>query len=560
MKKRRRDKTAGPDLTNKWQRLFGNYIVWIALAIIILFVAAIRLRLLDIPLERDEGEYAYASQLILQGIPPYTQAYNMKMPGTYAAYAVILAIFGQTVTGIHLGALFINAATILLVYLLGRKLFDPIVGVVAAAVFGFVTLAASMSALSANSEHFVLLPAVAGIVLLLDAVKNRKLWLLSVSGLLLSLAFIMKQHGIAFVLFGGVYLLFCELGKRPFVPKTFVLRVSVFVAGLLLPFGITCLILYRAGAFEKFWFWTFQYAWKYVTMMPLSTGLTSLTNNLTSIIVSSIVIWILAGLGLIGLFVNKKTRHHGPFVVGFLFFSFLSTCPGLYFRGHYFILLMPAIAILAGIAISCLSNFFGFVRSGPKLKTAAILFASTILFYTGYTQRDYLFLADSHEAVRMVYGLNPFPESIQIAKYIKENSTKNDSIAVIGSEPQIYFYADRHAATGYIYTYALMEDHSYALQMQREMIREIEAAPPKFMVFVGISTSWMMNRKSEKLILQWFNDYSSKYYRQVGIIDILSDNLTNYQWGSKCEKLKASSNLRLLVFQRKAYNDIPLKR
>jgi len=45
--------------------------------------------------ERDEGEYADAGQLILQGVPPYTLAYNMKFSGTYAAYAVIMAIFGQ---------------------------------------------------------------------------------------------------------------------------------------------------------------------------------------------------------------------------------------------------------------------------------------------------------------------------------------------------------------------------------------------------------------------------------------------------------------------------------
>jgi len=58
---------------------------WIFLAVIIpVLVIAIRVRLLGIPLERDEGEYAYAGQLMLQGIPPYKLAYNMKFPGTYA--------------------------------------------------------------------------------------------------------------------------------------------------------------------------------------------------------------------------------------------------------------------------------------------------------------------------------------------------------------------------------------------------------------------------------------------------------------------------------------------
>ena len=68
-------------------------------------VIAIRIRLLGIPLERDEGEYAYSGQLMLQGIPPYKLAYNMKFPGTYAAYAAIMAIFGQTIAGIHFGLL-----------------------------------------------------------------------------------------------------------------------------------------------------------------------------------------------------------------------------------------------------------------------------------------------------------------------------------------------------------------------------------------------------------------------------------------------------------------------
>ena len=44
-------------------------------------VVFIRIRFLAIPLERDEGEYAYAGQLMLQGIPPYRLAYNMKFPG-----------------------------------------------------------------------------------------------------------------------------------------------------------------------------------------------------------------------------------------------------------------------------------------------------------------------------------------------------------------------------------------------------------------------------------------------------------------------------------------------
>ena len=53
------------------------------LAAVVLAAAAIRLRLLDVPLDRDEGEYAYFGQLLLEGVPPYAAAYNLKAPGIY---------------------------------------------------------------------------------------------------------------------------------------------------------------------------------------------------------------------------------------------------------------------------------------------------------------------------------------------------------------------------------------------------------------------------------------------------------------------------------------------
>src|SRR5690349_12980630 len=81
----------------------------------------IRFRIADVPLERDEGEYAYSGQLILQGLPPYTLAYNMKFPGTYYAYGLILATFGQTAWGIHAGLAVVNAVTIVLLYFLSLR-------------------------------------------------------------------------------------------------------------------------------------------------------------------------------------------------------------------------------------------------------------------------------------------------------------------------------------------------------------------------------------------------------------------------------------------------------
>ncbi len=85
-------------------------LAWVFLLVIA--TAAVRWRLLDVPLERDEGEYACGAQMILLGFAPYEGVYNMKLPGIYSANAVVLALFGETHGGVHLGLLVVNAATI----------------------------------------------------------------------------------------------------------------------------------------------------------------------------------------------------------------------------------------------------------------------------------------------------------------------------------------------------------------------------------------------------------------------------------------------------------------
>src|SRR5256714_15251653 len=159
--------------------------VWCLLAVIVFgLVLVIRIRLLEIPLERDEGEYAYAGQLILQGIPPYKLAYNMKFPGTYAAYAVIMSIFGQTITGIHLGLLLVNAATVILIFFLGRQLISSTVGLAAAMSYAVLSVSASVLGFAGHATHFVLLPVLGGTLLLCSSTDRQALGRLFASGLL----------------------------------------------------------------------------------------------------------------------------------------------------------------------------------------------------------------------------------------------------------------------------------------------------------------------------------------------------------------------------------------
>src|SRR4030095_11299617 len=69
----------------------SSFASWTVLFLGLALMAYVRVHLRDIPLERDEGEYAYVGRLLLEGVAPYSVACNMKFPGPYAAYAAILA-------------------------------------------------------------------------------------------------------------------------------------------------------------------------------------------------------------------------------------------------------------------------------------------------------------------------------------------------------------------------------------------------------------------------------------------------------------------------------------
>lgn len=548
---------------------------WFFLLFMILFVVFVRIRLLEFPLERDEGEYAYVGQLILQGIPPYSEVYSMKFPGTSLMYAGIMAVFGQTIQGIHLGLLLVNCAAILLVYLLARKIVDDFPAAIAGGTYAILSLSYSVYGFAAHATHFIILPALGGILLLLHALNKEKAYLYFLSGALLGISVIMKQHGVFFVLFAGIYLIYRHLFYRPtyvykdskslqtnhfagLPMKELSIKLGAFSFGAALPLVITFLWLYASGVFHRFWFWTFEYASKYATQMTFIEAFSKFNSNFLAVINGFFIFWILSALGLVAIFFHREFKTNKVFILLFVFFSFLSICPGFYFRDHYFITLLPAVAVLSGIFIDFLdSGHFTFLKTSLlRLIGVGIFIAAAVVGVI--QQKDYLFYTDPGRLSRLIYAANPFWESIEIARFIEANTTPNDRIAVFGSEPQIFFYAKRRSSTGYIYTYNLLETGDYVLPMQEEMAAEIEASKPKFIIKVNTAGSWLdisaQRRKvgkSENYIFQWLDIYAALNYDIIGVADIIRPDQTIYKWYDQTKDYRIQSLAFVLVFKRK---------
>jgi hypothetical protein len=530
----------------------GNPRVILSFLLILAVVTAVRIRLLDMPLERDEGEYAYAGQLLLQDVSPYKAAYNvtLKLPGTCGAYALIMAVFGQTVAALHAGVILVNLATAMLVFVLARRICGDAGGVVAAGTYALLSIVPETVGLAAHATHFVMLPALAGVVLLQNLDDRTSTARVFLAGLLVGLAVLMKQTGAAFGLFSAGWILWCELSSGQRLWRRLAARLAWLALGGLIPFILMCLMIVLAGDFHQFWLWTFEYAREHASVITFAQGIKTLVGVVVPLFKAAPGLWGLAVLGLTLLFCEPSLQRWRAFVAGFAVFSCVAVWPG--WRGHYFIQLLPAAGLLVAAAFHGASGFlarrtfFLPLAALPSL-VFAVAAASLLIQWN-----DIFFLLSSAQASRAVYGTNPFPESVEIGRYLASHSDPGARIVVLGSEPQIYFYSHRRSATGYICTYPLMEPQPHAVEMQKEMIREIEKANPDYVVFVHVKDSWLQYSDSNPLIFDWFGKYQREHLQLAGLVEIPPDGPTEYRWFDRPEtNVQTAAESWLAVFKRR---------
>jgi hypothetical protein len=224
----------------------------------------------------------------------------------------------------------------------------------------------------------------------------------------------------------------------------------------------------------------------------------------------------------------------------------------MYFRPHYFILLLPAVSILAGLAVRCGTERLQSWKLSPVL-IAMPSFLFVLAFYTAvYDQRQLFFEMNAVQACEQTYWPNPFPEILEISNYINRTAPASAKIAVIGSEPEVYFYTHRRSATGYVYFYPLLEPQKYAGTMQEEMETEIERSRPEIIVLVNNPKSWVAWSKAASTdeIFAWADKYVAQYYDVVGLVES-DETTTKFYWGAEAEDHQPSSPSQIYVLRRK---------
>src|SRR5204863_844256 len=132
------------------------------------------------------------------------------------------------------------------IFLLGRRLFNATAGIVAAMTYAVLSVSPSVLGLAAHATHFVILTVLAGVLLLHNRSRNHSLYRLFASGLFFGVSLLMKQPAAFFVVFALIYLLSRDIQCRFKVSRVLV-RTLAFAAGVVLPFGIMCMVLWGSG-------------------------------------------------------------------------------------------------------------------------------------------------------------------------------------------------------------------------------------------------------------------------------------------------------------------------
>jgi len=541
-----------------------SFAAWSILVVSLLFSTFVRIRSLDIPLERDEGEFAYSARLILQGEPPYKHAYNIKLPGVDLVYAGFLATFGDDARSIHVGLLLANLATIVVLWRLANKLLEPLAAGAAACGYAFLSTSPSVLGMAAHATHFIALFTVLGIAAAHRAVARESVPAAFGAGLAFGTALLMKQPAAVFALLGlGMLVAPWARAARHSAPAaghrlSRVAALAAYATGVVIPYAGIVLWVASHGVLGLFWEWTVVRARTWGGGIPLTDVFPIFWFGASSAIGPTWPTWAVAAVGL-GAMVGARRfpAETRSTVLAWLAVAFLATAAGFFFRNHYFIMMLPAVSLCFGAGAQVLA--IGIERLvGPRAAPAAYSLVAVVLLAVGsqaWLLWPFYFRLTPVEACRAIYGGNPFVESPAVGEYLRTHTRPDERIAVLGSEAQIYFYARRPAATGHLFVYPMMTPGPNGDRSQQEMIEEICDSKPAYIVYVIVSTSWLKQPESSTRLLRWAWEYTDAFYSIDGVIDIIPGK-TVFVWGDEAAAYKGRSTCQLHVYKRKADPEI----
>jgi hypothetical protein len=511
---------------------------WLSLLGLVALFVALRWNNYNAPLMRDEGEYAYAAQLLIQGVAPYQHAFIQKPPGVIYSYALADLFLPQHFWSVRLLAyLFVALATVLLGFI-ARWEFGEGFALPAMWLTTPMVLMPGIDQYSVNTEMFMLLPLLATVAVYSYSRKyGCKKGCRFAAGFLGAVTLLYKYTAlpiVAFVLIAWLFETYRSSGKITGVLKA----LAFFIAGGILASVLELGYFAIHGAVREFWECTVTFNRYYV-----ASGDTFTAANIWSRLEMFWRAWWI--LFLIPFAILLQPRLRLWFWVGVFLCAIFATGGAGYLQ--YYIPMMPFWALLSAVGIHTLASKISTWVPKAVPSAVSVITAAVVLLVI---RPDVPCMLSSKEqfAENKMMGVFPFIEARLVGDKVAQLSSSNDFVFVAGSEPEILVYAQRFSPTRFITSYALMIPTPVALRYQHEAIGDLEQNPPKVIVFPQSGYSWLRQSNTPPDFVNFLGGFLAQHYDRVG--GYVKSDAQNGYWSTTLS-LDEFRNCSLVIYKLK---------
>jgi hypothetical protein len=477
---------------------------WLGLSGMALLFLALRWNSFNVPLIRDEGEYAYAGNLLRHGLAPYQHAFLQKPPMVAYTYAVAGFIAPHLFWFPRLLAFaFVGLATGLLGHI-ARLEFGRGIAMPAMWLFVPMVLLPEIDQFTANTEMFLLLPLLATLAVYVRSRHfgcQRGQWVSA--GALAAATFWYKYTALPALMVIFFAWSFEEWRARKslgWLWRRWFFAVAGAAAASL---GILALFLATDGA-QSLWDCTIRFNRYYASSS--SFGWFTVTWTLKSLWTHWRILFFLPLL----LLVSRRPR--AVFWFAMLVASWLPASASIY--GQYYVPVMPFWAVLNALALQQLAKWTAGKTSFSEEWLRRIFTAVVVVLVC---LPDVAWMKRSKEQFAAgKFGGSPFAEAVLAGKRAAELTLPQDYVFVAGSEPEILVYAERFSPSRFVIAYPLMFPTPLAAEYQHEAIRELRQHPPAVIVFAASPLSWMGRKATPPDFLDFLHRLLASDYEMVG--------------------------------------------
>lgn len=458
----------------------------------------LRMNFWDQPFQMDEGVYGYIGWGMLDGLVPYKDLFDHKPPGIYLLYSLVFLLTEPTALNIKVFTTIYTFGTVLAVFLVARKVAGEKAGLLAALLFGIFSCGPKIEGGGSNTEIFMILPYTLAVLSLLKAIEKGRRRDYLLTGLWTGVACTIKQVAAVNLLWVGAYLIVRIWRQRKW---TTVVRVTAdgcwMTVGAILPWVPYLVYFYLNDALAHFYFWQVNFNLDYMASAHGSAKITVFYHRTMDILRENGLLWLLALAATIyhwqelrkGVTADEgensqSWRSSGWFLMAIWpLFSLLGVVAGGRFFPHYYIQMIPPLAILGGAGLMVLIRKVraeGIRLFGHPVGLAIILvFIWAILLFVK-TDAPYYLIYNGPQISLHQYQTPVFSVTRFVGKYLRNRTQPEDLIYVWAVNPEINFYALRKTPSPFLVystSFARLPWDTHA-----EVMQSLHRAPPRYIV------------------------------------------------------------------------------